>query len=168
MKQPPDRILNALSYDPETGVFRWLTPGPGKRADGIAGAKMPTGYVHISFERKLYYAHRLAVLFMTGKMPETEVDHANGVRSDNRWSNLRACTTHQNAQNLSQVKRKHDLPMGVGKNGSGFHAQIRVGGVSHYLGTHRTPEDAHHAYLQAKAKWHTFQPTLRAQQKALD
>ena len=66
---PPAYIVDRLTYDPETGVFRWLHPAPGRRPDGVAGSKLAIGYIHISFESKFYYAHRLAVLFMTGRMP---------------------------------------------------------------------------------------------------
>ena len=164
MKSPPPAyIVDRLTYDPYTGVFRWVHPGSGRRADGVAGAKLSIGYVHICFEKKFYYAHRLAVLFMTGRMPLDQVDHINGVKDDNRWSNLRECAQFENAQNKPVVKtRKHNLPSGVGYNGSGFHAQIRAHGAQHYLGTYRTPEEAHQAYLQAKARMHTFQPTIRA------
>jgi hypothetical protein len=37
----------------------------------------------------------------------------------------------------------------------------RAGMNKRYLGMYRSPEEAHQAYLAAKAKYHLFQPTLR-------
>ena len=39
------------------------------------------------------------------------------------------------------------LPKGVSKNKDRFMSQARHEGVRYYLGTFRTPEEAHNAYL---------------------
>jgi hypothetical protein len=44
--------------------------------------------------------------------------------------------------------------LGVSKNGSGWRAEIRVDGKKINLGTHKTPELAHLAYVNAKRKHH--------------
>jgi hypothetical protein len=45
--------------------------------------------------------------------------------------------------------------MGVVSQGSGYMARIRVGGILHRLGTFKTPELAHAAYLSAKREMHS-------------
>ena len=82
-----DRIKERLQYEPESGKFTW-TAAAGKRYAGKeAGGISVAGYRVIRVFRKNYFAHRLAFLMVTGKEPDDVTDHANGVRSDNRWAN---------------------------------------------------------------------------------
>jgi hypothetical protein len=67
----------------------------------VAGCLQHNGYRHIGVLGKVYSAHRLAFLYMTGKFPLDEVDHKNHERSDNRWSNLREVTRLENSRNRS-------------------------------------------------------------------
>ena len=107
-----ERLRQLLSYDPETGVFRWL-PRPDLRASALRlrrlgqcgrDGKLPTGssstgYWQIMIDNRNYTAHRLAWLHMTGAWPEAEIDHCNGDRTDNRWSNLRPAVRGENCRN---------------------------------------------------------------------
>jgi hypothetical protein len=90
-----------FSYDPQEGVFRHKTyRGPRPRGPGsIVGTAMAHGYVMITVCQKKFTAHRLAWLWMTGKWPIDEIDHINGIRDDNRFSNLREASRSQNGQN---------------------------------------------------------------------
>ncbi len=103
-------IKRLLKYCPESGIFTWaIKPSQGVDCGDIAGTKNTLGYISILIKRKSYKAHRLAWLYMTGKMPGW-IDHANGVRDDNRWANLRECTPQQNAIN---AKLRKDSTSGV-------------------------------------------------------
>lgn len=84
-------LRNLLHYDPETGVFTRLVSTGGRygaRAGSVAGTLHPDGRVMISVRSRLYKAHRLAWLYMTGEWPEQDVLHRNHRSDDNRWSNL--------------------------------------------------------------------------------
>ena len=119
----------------------------------------------IGVDRKLYSAHRLAWLIAYGEFPKYQIDHINAIRSDNRMTNLRACTQKQNNENTSP--RRKDVLMGVvvnQKHGT-FYARIGHQGRTLYLGSFTTQEAAHLAYQEAKQRLHRFQPTLRAATK---
>lgn len=86
-----------LEYCPNTGVFLWLQDVGKKKAGSTAGSlNKQLGYVQIRYNKVLYYAHRLAVLTMTGVWPEEHVDHIDTNRSNNAWNNLRVATQQQN------------------------------------------------------------------------
>jgi len=54
--------------------------------------------------------HRLAWLYMTGEMPNDEIDHINGIRDDNSWANIRSVSGKENSKNISIRK---DTPHGI-------------------------------------------------------
>lgn len=150
--EAPDGLLASISYDPETGAFSWTVTNRyvvlGERADRVNAR----GYRRIPYKNKTYQAHRVAWRVMTGEWPAQLVDHANGDRADNRWSNLRAATPAQNNANMRGQGR---YPKGVSfhKQVGRYQASIKVDGKCHYLGLHDTVEQAHAAYIEA-AKLH--------------
>lgn len=151
-----DRLAVLLSYDPITGIFvRARNNGTAKSGD-IAGWKEPHGYIKISVDGKKYYAHRLAWLYITGEWPSLGIDHINGVRNDNRWTNLREADQTKNLQNQRIGKGKAKL-LGVSsrKNGS-FTAEIAVNGKRIYLGIFKDATSAHAAYKTAKLFYHNM------------
>lgn len=113
------RLKEILHYDPETGVFTWLKPTSNRvRAGAVCDTVGPLGYVVIGVLGKRLYAHRLAWLYMTGEWPSDQVDHANCVRLDNRWSNLRVAGKAKNMQNIG-IRANNTS----GFTGVGFHEQ---------------------------------------------
>ena len=85
-----------LFYDPDTGEFlRQFSSG---RIERNIGRLDKDGYVRISIFRVNKAAHRVAFEAMGLDVPE-QVDHVNGVKSDNRWSNLRAADASKNGSN---------------------------------------------------------------------
>jgi len=100
-----DVISEYIEYNEITGEF-FLKKTSGDRAkkgDKIGYKINQSGYLFISFLGSSMQAHRLAFLYMTGKIPE-EVDHINHIRDDNRWCNLRASNRKENSQNISMRK----------------------------------------------------------------
>lgn len=108
------RLKELLRYDPETGVFRWLSsPQPSVRKHDVAGTINSKGYRTLSIKRQRYRAHRLAFLYMTGHFPTKGVDHINGITDDNRWVNLRDVDQPENLKNLKISKRNTSGVVGV-------------------------------------------------------
>lgn len=93
-------LKEMLYYDPETGVWTWLTQKSANIKPGqVAGSIRSDGYRQIAINRTMHYAHRLSWLYMTGEWPKNQVDHINRDRDDNRWDNLRAATPSDNSVN---------------------------------------------------------------------
>lgn len=97
---PPTEIRDFLSYERDTGVFRWIRSPQNRIKVGLeAGSPNQTGYVLIKFRGRFYVRSRLAWWFVHGEMPPSDLDHRNGNRVDDRIDNLRPATGYQNARN---------------------------------------------------------------------
>lgn len=159
------RLKELLHYCQETGLFvRLVSTSSNAKVGDVAGRKHSRGYWHIGIDGKDYLAHRLAWLYMTGAWPTNQIDHINGVRDDNRISNLRGATNAENQQNTALRDDNTSGFMGVSwfRERGKWHARITIAGKDKHLGYFDTPEDAHEAYLTAKAAHHRFQPVMRA------
>jgi len=73
--------------------------GKGSKIGSVAGTPVSDGYVNICINQKRYRAHRLIWLMFNGHFPNNEIDHINGVRSDNRIENLREVGRIENCRN---------------------------------------------------------------------
>jgi hypothetical protein len=141
------RLKQLLHYNPETGVFRWSTPLPSSpvKRGAIAGTIDNKGYRRIGIKgvkRGNYYrAHRLAWLYMTGEWPADQIDHIDGNRDNNRWSNLRAADAALNANNKTRAKGYSYI-----KARRRFVAQVMRNGKNHCLGYFTTADAAAEAY----------------------
>ncbi|MDN5006502.1 HNH endonuclease signature motif containing protein, partial [Bradyrhizobium sp. GCM10027634] len=108
-------LRRRLDYDPASGVFR-------RRGKGKPISLKPngTGYLRVSYDGVSFKAHRLAWFYVYGEWPSGDLDHANGVKTDNRIANLRPATRPQNQQN-HPLTRKNS----VGFKGVSLHTLSR-------------------------------------------
>ena len=145
-------LRSILHYCPDTGVFTWASSRQGILPGRVAGSLAANGYINIGIDRKIYFAHRLAFLWMLGKFPENQVDHINRVKTDNRWSNLRDVPQGGGFGNASNrvIGQKSGLPRGVTKYGRKFRAKIYIAGKHINLGAFSTAKEAGEAYDKAK------------------
>jgi hypothetical protein len=161
----PERLKEFLHYDPDTGLFTWLSVLSNRAKVGdIAGTKNANGRVAIGILGHCLYAHRLAWFYVHGCWPTKYIDHIDGNPSNNRLSNLREATQFENMQNIEKISKisKSGLT-GAFWNSSKktWNSRIMVNRKLHILGYFDTAELAHQAYCEAKAKYHTFNPILR-------
>jgi len=105
-------VKELFKYDEKTGKLT-LSVSKGKVKDGdIAGTIDATGYLTVCINYVHYKAHRIVWLWMTGNWPDNCIDHINGNRGDNTWSNLRDVSVTENrkntminSNNISGIKR---------------------------------------------------------------
>jgi len=151
------RLKDLLSYNPETGLFTWRPDcGIKKMAGKPAGTTHPTGYRHILADGVSYRAHRLAWLYVHGMDPPHDIDHINSMKADNRIINLRLATRGQGQANKKRGICNTSGFKGVSKEhrANRWRAQISHEGMKRYLGSFRTPKEAHAAYCTAADKYH--------------
>lgn len=155
-----DEVLEKLSYDPNSGEFRWkvriMCYGGGKKPGDIAGTKKD-GYVHLNIFGKQYRAHHLAWFVCHGQWPPegVDVDHIDRDRSNNSISNLRLASRAENNLNSSRVKDTKSGFRGVAPARNKWLARIKMDGKDKHLGVFERKEDAIAARIAAEK---TFYP----------
>ena len=163
-----DQLRNMLGYDPGTGVLTWKARLPewfptskrwsrenrcrawnakyaGKQALNTINA---AGYYTGGIMQKTYYAHRVIWCICFGYWPE-EIDHDNGVRSDNRLWNLTECS---HAKNMKNIKKRNDNSSGVtgvswDSSRSKWASEININGKKIHLGRFDNLLDAEKARM---------------------
>jgi len=155
------RLRELFIYCPETGAFtrridagRWGEIKAGSSAGGIDSE----GYLAIRIDGHLYRCHRLAWLYVTGEWPAQLVDHRDGVRTNNRFDNLRDESRRLNQENMRRPMSNNTtgfLGVHFNKAAQKFEAFINVNGKKKYLGLYDTGELASEAYLRAKRELHS-------------
>ena len=153
-------IKTLLWYDPESGAFRYRVPtSPISKPWRLAGGKSSAGYLQIWVGKHHVYAHRLAVLYMTGEWPPQDVDHIDGCRDNNRWANLRLASRKQNNENQSLVRRNTSGFRGVtfAKSNGKWKAQVGHAGKNVYVGYYDTPEEAGAAAAAKRRQLYTHE-----------
>ncbi|MGH6836532.1 MAG: HNH endonuclease signature motif containing protein [Methylocella sp.] len=151
-----ERIRALLSYDYNTGIFIRIAPTSNRIKIGEeAGTLRRDGYRRVKVDGRLYMAHRLAWLYMTGAWPTAEIDHADLNRENNSWRNLRQATRAQNMSNCHARSNGTSGLKGVSLHKDGkYQATIGAGGEIIYLGLFHTAEAAHAAYCAAAHRLH--------------
>lgn len=153
------RLRELVEYDPATGKFKHIRMRSGvKHPNRMAGCySKALGYVLIRLDRRLYYAHRLAWLYVHSEWPFDEIDHINGDRSDNRISNLRCVdrkTNQENIRSAPSTSASGFLGVMFDTQKQMYRSSITADGKRLHLGFFATPEEAHASYLTGKRLLH--------------
>lgn len=147
------RLREVLHYDPATGLWRWLVTLSNRAIAGnVAGSLRNDGYWRIRVDGRLYGAHRLAVLYMTGEWPEADVDHEDRNRANNRWLNIRPGTRSQNLANVRVKAISSTGVKGVRPNPCSKTKPFRAGIQGRHIGCFATAEEAGAAYFAEAQK----------------
>jgi HNH endonuclease/AP2 domain len=101
-------------------------------------------------------APRLHRMVLPNTPKHLHIDHKNGDKLDNRKSNLRICSSSQNARNRGPQNNNTSGYKGViyDKARSKWRSEICVEGKRKYLGRFTTAEEAAKAYNDAAIQFH--------------
>lgn len=147
MKITQDQAIQIFNYDPITGILSWKETRGSRATKGErAGTLDDNGYRAVHLIHKKYWEHRLIWLLVHGEYPSDELDHINGMPSDNRLCNLRLALRGQNCFNTKIPKTNTSGFKGVCFQSGKWRARCKVRGVKYHLGYFYTPEEASMAY----------------------
>ena len=144
-----EKILMAIdkgyTCNPETGEVYGVR-------GGVIITKDYYGYLDMIIYSNNKYHHIKAHQFMwywVNKQVVNTIDHINGIKNDNRITNLRSITIQQNTFNRKNAKGYY-----WNKSREKWHSAIIVNKKSIYLGSFVDEEEASQAYLEAKKIYH--------------
>lgn len=152
-KPIPEDIKEWFGYIPDSGVFfiKKRHPKNTSKKDVIVHRCKKRNYGYIGFNKKLYFAHRVAWFMFYSEQPPYLIDHINGDCFDNKIKNLRAATDREN-QNNQKIHRNGRLPgCTFDKRKNKWQAKYTSKGKHYHIGLFKTEKEAHLAYL-AKSK----------------
>lgn len=144
-----------ISYNPESGEFFWLQDKARATKGSPAGCPDDLGYLKIQFNGKKIKGHRLAYILMGEEVPDV-VDHIDGDPSNNKWDNLRGCTTAENQWNskLSKINTSGFKGVSYFKPRGTWIARLTVDKKRTTIGYYKTPEEANEALIKYREEQH--------------
>lgn len=166
MKPDPtfDQINSAFEYSPDTGIIIWKhRPWIPKMTDircagKIAGWVTSQGYVRMAlFINGMQYqllGHRVAWALMTGSWPTHEIDHRDGIPSNNKWDNLRKADRVTNNVNRKPYNKSGLKGCYYCNQTKKWKATKTINKKRYHLGTFNTAEEAHDAFCRESEKHH--------------
>ena len=120
-----EHLLSTYRYDEATGKLinkKWNREYP--------GVMQSNGYIRVNIffqgEKFKLWKHRLVFFLVYGRFPK-EIDHINGIKTDNRIENLREVSGSENQINKECIWKKNPdsgLP-GIFKSHSVFRTKFR-------------------------------------------
>lgn len=149
-----ERLKSVVHYDPVIGIFLWKERTANRVHYGdFALSKDAYGYYKFMVDGHSSPVHRAAWFYMTGEWPKNDIDHINGIRSDNRFCNLRQAERYQNLRNMrSRGGTSKFKGVSFDPARGKWKAQIQIMGKNKYIGRYASEEEAAIAYNECAAR----------------
>lgn len=155
MELTAERLREVADYIPETGELVWAKS---KQRKDLIGKRL--GNLHKTNDRysalrgcvdgKYYMVHKLVWLYVTGELPDKEIDHINHNPADNRFENLRLVCRADNNRNASRRKDNSSGFTGVYWDKNKWQVIISTDGKPIGIGRYADFEEAVSARLFAQ------------------
>ncbi len=157
-KVPIERLRTLLRLDTDTGLLHWLVDRPnGAKHGDIAGSQDRNRYIRMEIDKVKLAAHRVVWALHTGSWPpdDMQIDHINGIKTDNRPENLRLANNSENQCNSKSRPGKSglrgvDWSIQMGR----WRAKIMKNKRTIHLGYFHDKHEAYSAYCLAASEIH--------------
>lgn len=152
-------LLENFNYDPITGI---LSRRGGKKHHRFpegsqCGSLNSRGHIQVRAPLKLYQAHRLIWMMVTGEDPgELQVEHKDTIKTNNAWCNLRLSTQNENMYNVNKLSNNTSGCKNIHqrKDTGMYSMSIRANKKVIYLGQTPCLETAKNIVADARIKYH--------------
>jgi hypothetical protein len=146
------RLKEVLDYNKETGIFVAKIMRSNRPLGKEVGYPNAHGYLRARIDKKAYYMHRLAWLYVYGKFPTKWIDHKNRNKKDNRIDNLRDISHSENHRNMPLQSNNTSGYAGINwnKKNKKWRARIKVNSREIHLGAFKNKEEAVNAKMHAE------------------
>jgi hypothetical protein len=94
-------------YDPSNGVLYW------RKKNSATTTVTGKGYLSVMVNGYNIMVHRIIWLLVYGVPPMGQIDHINGVKTDNRTQNLRVVNNEENHKNMKRFSNNSSGCVGV-------------------------------------------------------
>ena len=142
-----NRCRQLFNYDPETGVLTFKVKRGPKKAGDPVGSTTSTGHLSTAVDGIKTYVHRICyAMHHDVDISNLVIDHIDRDPSNNRIDNLRAVSQQKNCMNDPRKDQPSLCYFSKGK----WQAQVKINGVTHYLGRFKTKEEATTASMEFK------------------
>ena len=162
-KKIPDiaYLRKRLLYEPETGTLFWRDCADmsnswrARYAGTEAFTSVCLGYRTGRIDAANFKAHRIAWSIYYGEWPSNQIDHINGIRTDNRIENLRVVTPQENMRNRAMNRNNTSGTCGVSwcKSQKKWRVKITVDDRMIHLGYFQSIDEAKTVRAEASARY---------------
>lgn len=157
VKPKQSRLKELFIYDPDSGEFTRKHAHNRWKSGGKVGFLNTSGYIEAGVDNAYYQISHLAWIYVHGDADFLEIDHINGIKTDNRISNLRPSNRAMNCQNIRKPQSNSKsgyLGVSFHKSSNKWVAQISFSGKKIHIGCFDSPEKASEAYINKKREIH--------------
>lgn len=155
MEPTVEKLKELFEYCPKEGtVIRRITVGSAKKGS-VVNSLNSKGYLRVGIDNRRHSLHRVIWALAYGYWPKNEIDHINGIKTDNKLENLREVTGAENQRNRKTGVNNTSGCVGVTwhKKAGVWQAQIKTPEKYIYLGSFSDLDDAIAARKDAEKKY---------------